>query len=66
MKLSYGEKVFQVFLIGCITLLSICMIYPFIHILSISFSTSAEALRPGYALVPEGDIAIRLESGVYR
>ena len=53
MKISYGEKVFQVFLIGSITLLSICMIYPFIHILSISFSTSAEALRPGMHWYPQ-------------
>jgi putative aldouronate transport system permease protein len=53
MKLSYGEKVFQVFLIGFITLLSICMIYPFIHELSISFSTSAEALRPGLHWYPK-------------
>ncbi|MBD0382953.1 carbohydrate ABC transporter permease [Paenibacillus sedimenti] len=52
MKISSGEKVFQVFLIGFITLLCICMIYPFIHVLSISFSTSTEALRQGMHWYP--------------
>ena len=53
MKISYGEKVFQVFLIGFITMLVFVMVYPFIHVLSISFSTAAEALRPGMHWYPQ-------------
>lgn len=52
MKISFGEKVFQVFLIGFITILCIGMLYPFIHVLSISFSSAAEAIRPGLHLYP--------------
>jgi putative aldouronate transport system permease protein len=53
MKTSTGEKVFQAFLIVFITLLSICMIYPFIHVLSISFSTAPEAIRQGMHWYPK-------------
>lgn len=53
MKLSTGEKVFQVFLILFVIILCITMIYPFLHVLSISFSTPAEALRPGIHLYPK-------------
>ena len=43
---------FQVFLIIFIACISISMLYPFLHVLSISFSTPAEALRPGIHLFP--------------
>jgi len=49
---SNGEKVFQVFLLIFITGLSIVMVYPFMHVLSISLSTPAEALRPGVHFFP--------------
>jgi len=49
---SNGEKIFQVFLLVFITGLSIVMIYPFLHVLSISLSTPAEALRPGVHFFP--------------
>jgi putative aldouronate transport system permease protein len=53
LKISAGEKTFQVFLILFVILLSITMIYPFMHVLSISFSTPAEALRPGIHFFPK-------------
>lgn len=52
MRLSFGEKVFQIFVIAFLASVCICMIYPFIHVLSISLSTSAEALRPGLHWYP--------------
>lgn len=52
MQQSNGEKIFQVFLLVFITGLSIVMIYPFLHVLSISLSTPAEALRPGVHFFP--------------
>jgi putative aldouronate transport system permease protein len=52
MRISSGEKVFQVFLLVVIALLCIVMIYPFVHVLSISFSSAAEALRPGLHWYP--------------
>lgn len=52
MRLSSGEKVFQVFLIGFICMLSAVMLYPFAHVLSISFSSSAEAIRAGLHWYP--------------
>lgn len=53
MRLTKGEKVFQGFLLVIITILCIVMVYPFLHVLSISLSTPAEALRPGIHLYPK-------------
>ncbi|RCW48479.1 carbohydrate ABC transporter permease [Paenibacillus prosopidis] len=53
MRLTKGEKIFQWFLIVIITMLCIVMVYPFLHVLSISLSTPAEALRPGIHLYPK-------------
>ncbi|WP_145022361.1 carbohydrate ABC transporter permease [Paenibacillus sp. Y412MC10] len=53
MTISFGEKVFQVILILFIAILSICMIYPFIHVLAISFSSAGEAVRPGMHWFPK-------------
>lgn len=44
---------FQGFLIVGIMLLCLVMVYPFLHVLSISLSTPAEALRPGIHLYPK-------------
>ncbi len=53
MKQTQGEKVFQVFLIIFVLFISMIMIYPFVHVLSVSFSTAPEALRPGIHLYPK-------------
>ncbi|WP_233354832.1 carbohydrate ABC transporter permease [Paenibacillus sp. JZ16] len=53
MLLTKGEKIFQGFLIVGIMLLCLVMVYPFLHVLSISLSTPAEALRPGIHLYPK-------------
>lgn len=53
MRLTKGEKIFQGFLLVIITMLCIVMVYPFLHVLSISLSTPAEALRPGIHLYPK-------------
>ncbi|MBP1989931.1 carbohydrate ABC transporter permease [Paenibacillus eucommiae] len=50
--MTIGEKLFQVFLVVFISVLSIMMVYPFIHELSISFSTTKEALRYGVHIFP--------------
>ncbi|OMF38841.1 ABC transporter permease [Paenibacillus sp. FSL H8-0548] len=52
MKMSSGDKIFQFFLILFISLLCVSMIYPFIHVLSISFSTPVEARRLGVHIYP--------------
>jgi putative aldouronate transport system permease protein len=57
MKMSAGEKGFQAFLILFFTILSVAMIYPFLHVLSISLSTAREALRPGLHFFPH-DISL--------
>ena len=64
MKLSRGEKIFQFFLIIFIACISITMLYPFLHVLSISLSTPAEALRPGIHLFPQ-EISFRSWSRVF-
>jgi putative aldouronate transport system permease protein len=51
--MTSGEKVFQVFLITFIALMSVAMVYPFIHLLSVSLSTPNEAIRPGIHLYPK-------------
>ncbi|MBD2870605.1 carbohydrate ABC transporter permease [Paenibacillus arenilitoris] len=52
LHMTAGEKVFQFFLILFITLMSVAMLYPFIHLLSVSLSTPAEAIRPGLHVYP--------------
>jgi len=52
-KATIGENIFQFILIIVISLLCIVMIYPFIHIVSISFSSPSEALRLGFHLYPK-------------
>nr|WP_246079166.1 carbohydrate ABC transporter permease [Paenibacillus piri] len=50
--MTVGEKLFQVFAVLFIFLMSAAMLYPFIHLLSVSFSTPTEAIRPGFHLFP--------------
>lgn len=52
MKQSTGDKIFQAVLITFMVILCIIMLYPFVHMLSISLSTPAEALRTGIHLYP--------------
>lgn len=52
MKRSVGENIFQVFLIIFISLFCIAVIFPFVHILSISLSTPVESQRLGIHLYP--------------
>jgi putative aldouronate transport system permease protein len=51
-RLSLGEKVFQIIVIAFLACVCIFMIYPFLHVFSISLSTGAEALRPGLHWYP--------------
>ncbi|MEO2258821.1 MULTISPECIES: carbohydrate ABC transporter permease [Paenibacillus] len=53
MKHSRGSNLFQACLITFMIILCIVMLYPFVHMLSISFSTPAEALRLGIHLYPQ-------------
>lgn len=50
--MTTGDKAFQAVLIAFITLMSAAMLYPFVHLLSVSLSTPAEAIRPGPHLYP--------------
>lgn len=52
MKRSVGENIFQVFLIIFISLFCIAVIFPFVHILSISLSTPVESQRLGIHIYP--------------
>lgn len=52
-RMSAGEKLFQLFVVGVVSLFCISVLYPFIHILSMSFSTPEAAIRPGIHLVPQ-------------
>jgi len=53
MRMTGGEKAFQIVLVVFITTLCAAMVYPFVHMLSISLSTPAEALRSGFHLYPK-------------
>ncbi|MFD2117211.1 carbohydrate ABC transporter permease [Paenibacillus yanchengensis] len=53
MKMTLGEKIFQVFLILFISLMCVAMIYPFVHMLVVSLSTPMEAVQPGLKLYPK-------------
>lgn len=57
MHLSRGEKIFNVFNIIVLGGVGLLAIYPFIYTLSISFSSAAEAIRPGLHLFPR-DVSV--------
>ncbi|WP_202887095.1 carbohydrate ABC transporter permease [Cohnella zeiphila] len=46
------EKWFQAVAILIVGLLSLSILYPFVHLISVSFSTPTEAIRPGFHLYP--------------
>lgn len=52
LHMTTGEKWFQAALIVFISLLCISMLYPFVHMMSISLSPPKEALRSGLHLFP--------------
>jgi len=52
MRMTTGEKAFQVVLIVFITLLCVAMLYPFVHELAVSLSTPTEAIRQGIHIIP--------------
>ncbi len=52
MKMTFYEKVFQVFLVIFLSLLCLSMVYPFLHQLTLSVSDGAARL--GVSLVPQG------------
>lgn len=51
--MTTGEKWFQVFAVLLIFCMCVGFVYPFLHVLAISFSTPVEALRPGVHLYPQ-------------
>jgi putative aldouronate transport system permease protein len=52
MNQTIGEKIFQWVNIFLLTMLGLVTLYPFIYVLSLSFSTAAEAQRAGLHLYP--------------
>lgn len=52
MNQTKGEKIFNVFNIIILSCLGVCSLYPFLYILTLSFSTAAEASRSGFHLWP--------------
>lgn len=52
-RISKAERVFQYVNLAFITLFCITVLYPFIHVLSVSLSTPSEAIRPGIHLYPK-------------
>ncbi|MBB6732325.1 carbohydrate ABC transporter permease [Cohnella sp. CBP 2801] len=52
MRPTAEEKWFQAVAILIVGLLSLSILYPFVHLISVSFSTPTEAIRPGFHLYP--------------
>ena len=52
MIVTRGQKIFKVFNYIIITLIVLTALYPFMHQLSVSMSTSKEAYRPGFHFFP--------------
>lgn len=52
-RMTTGEKAFQYFALLLLTVMCVTMLYPFIHVLSLSLSTPAAAAKPGFHLYPE-------------
>lgn len=53
MRQGKGSTLFQIFLITFMVILCMIMLYPFVHMLAISFSSPAESLRLGIHLYPK-------------
>jgi len=52
-RMTNGEKWFQIFAVLFMIGISILFVYPFLHVLAISLSTPAEAIRAGVHLYPQ-------------
>lgn len=52
MKLTKGEKIFNIINYILLSFVIIVTLYPFMHVLSISLSTNAEAYRSGFHFIP--------------
>lgn len=52
MKMTKGERAFEVFNITVMTLFAIICIYPFIYVLALSFNDGMDAMRGGIYLYP--------------
>ncbi|MBO9610533.1 MAG: carbohydrate ABC transporter permease [Paenibacillaceae bacterium] len=78
-RMSYGEKLFQWFAMALIVVMCVLMMYPFLHVLSISMSSYKESLRIGLHLYPReiswdayenafaaGDIWLAMGNSVFR
>jgi len=62
--MTRGEVAFQVVLVIFLIMLGITTLYPFIHVLSVSFSSASEAIRPGIHLYPKEFSTIAYEKAV--
>jgi putative aldouronate transport system permease protein len=52
MRISKGEKIFNVFNMCILGMVALSCIYPFLYVLSISLSSAAEASRAGFHIYP--------------
>ena len=52
-RMTVGEKWFQIFAVVFMIGISVLFVYPFLHVLAISLSTPAEAIRAGVHLYPQ-------------
>ena len=52
-KQSSGERIFDIFNAALLILFSCITLYPFIHVTSVAFSSSTEAIRPGLHFYPK-------------
>ncbi len=52
-RMTNGEKWFQIFAVLFMIGISVLFVYPFLHVLAISLSTPAEAIRAGVHLYPQ-------------
>lgn len=79
MKRTKGEAIFNVFNIAFLILLSVVCIYPFLYTLTISLSTTEEAMKDGLHLFTarptlepykmafeSGDIAVAYANTIFR
>lgn len=51
--MTIGEKIFQTLLVLFIGVLCLSVLYPFAHLVSVSFSSPIEAIRPGFHIYPK-------------
>lgn len=52
MRESRGDRIFKVFTIGLVVLISVCCLFPFLYIVSVSFSNKTSVLRGEVFMFP--------------